>query len=92
MITLNDAKAHLRVTQDLEDGYIQGLINAAQAHVDAYLGAPLIEPTPGPVRAAILLLVADLYEHRTLQTYQPLTENTAYRLLLNPYRSMAVLP
>jgi len=41
--------------------------------------------TPEPIRAAILLLVGDLYENREAQG-QPLHENRAVHRLLWPYR------
>lgn len=91
-MTLEEAKAHLRVTHDLENILIQGYLDAALAHVANYLGDDLPSPMPAPVEAAVLLLVADLYINRERQTDKPLSENSAYALLLNPYRNMQVLP
>lgn len=88
MIALSDAKGHLRVTHDDEDGYIDGLVQAAEAHISEYLGEDLPDPMPAPVRAAALLLIGDLFENRERQSDRVLYENTAYALLLNPYRSM----
>lgn len=42
-----------------------------------------------PMRAAALLLVADLYENREGQTERPLFRNATFERLLNPYRVMA---
>ena len=41
-------------------------------------------------QAAVLLLMADLYLNRERQVDRVLSENPAYALLLNPYRSMSV--
>lgn len=91
-MNLTEAKAHLRVTHDLENTLIQGYLDAALAHVANYLGDDLPDPMPAPVEAAVLLLMADLYINRERQADKPLSENSAYALLLNPYRCMEVLP
>lgn len=90
-VTLDEAKLHMRVDHDDEDEYIAGLILAAETHIGMYLGDDLPDPMPAPVKAAVLLLVGDLYENRERQGDRTLTEGTAYALLLAPYRSMAVL-
>ncbi|MFU3514011.1 head-tail connector protein [Pseudomonas aeruginosa] len=89
-MTLTEAKQHLRVTHNLEDALIQGYLDAALAHVANYLSDDLPDPMPAPVEAAVLLLMADLYINRERQADKPLSENSAYALLLNPYRSMSV--
>lgn len=90
-VTLDEVKLHMRVDHNAEDDYIKGLILAAETHVGAFLGDALPDPMPAPVRAAVLLLIGDLYENRERQADRTLSENTAYSLLLSPYRSMAVL-
>lgn len=91
MITIADAKQHLRVMHDLEDDLIQLYMDAAAGHVAAYLGDDLPDPMPEPIQAAVLLLTADLYVNRERQADRILHESTAYALLLNPYRTMEVL-
>ncbi len=91
MITVAEAKQHLRVMHALEDGMIQLYLDAALAHVSEYLGDDLPDPMPEPIQAAVLLLTADLYVNRERQTDRILYESTAYTLLLAPYRTMAVL-
>lgn len=90
-VTLQEAKDHLRILEDDEDAYITGLLAAAEGHVAGYLGDDLPKPMPAPVRAAVLLLVGDLYEHRERQNDRALYENATFHLLLNPYRSHEVL-
>lgn len=92
MTTLAEIKAHLRVTHDAEDDIIAMYADAALAHIRQYLGDDMPDPLPDPVRAAMLLLTADLYVNRERQADKPLTDNSAYALLLNPYRCMTVLP
>lgn len=93
-VTLQEAKDHLRVLDDAEDGHITALIAAAEGHVSGYLGDDLPDPMPAPVRAAVLLLVGDLFEHRERQAITGVggfQENPTFHLLLNPYRSAEVL-
>lgn len=89
-MTLEEAKEHLRVAHDLEDALIQTYLDAALQHVAIYLGDDLPDPLPKPIEAAVLLLMADLYLNRERQVDRVLSENSAYALLLNPYRSMSV--
>ena len=91
MISLAQAKAHLRVTHNLEDVLIQSCLDAAVAHIAKYLGDDMPDPVPAPVDAAVLLLTADLYVNRERQADKPLSENKTYSLLLNPYRCMGVV-
>ena len=93
MISLTEAKTHLRVDQDADDAAIVSMINAAEAATADYLNLTLadLEPSaPAPVKAAALLLVADLYENRERQNSEPLYRNQTYERLLNPYRQMGV--
>lgn len=91
MTTLAEAKTHLRVMHNEDDQFIERLIDAAEGHVGVYLGDDLPDPMPTPIQAAVLLLVGDLYENRTRQADRVLYENSAYSLLLAPYRSAEVL-
>lgn len=90
-VTIDEAKLHMRVDHDAEDSYIEGLILAAETHVRMYLGDDFPDPMPASIKAAVLLLVGDLYENRERQADRILHEGTAYALLLAPYRSMAVM-
>lgn len=163
-VSTSDAKLHLRVTDTAEDALITALVQAAQAHVEQVLGAPLsaetweqsfdgfpcgpmvllkqpvtalasvkydvdsVETTldpadyrvdlagrrvwadswptaddlasvrvrftagyttlPAPLKAAVLLLVGDLYANREAKQAADLTKNFTVDALLFPYRMM----
>ena len=63
-ITLAEAKAFLRVTDDAEDGLVQLLIDAATGRVEAATGLALTDESPAPLRLSVLMLVAHGFEHR----------------------------
>ncbi|ACA90465.1 head-tail connector protein [Burkholderia orbicola] len=92
MVTLNEAKLHLRIVRDDEDEMIQTYILAATAAVSDYLNlSQLPDPIPAPVRAAVLLQVGDLYENREAQGQGAISQffpNPTFERLLNPYREM----
>lgn len=92
-ITLDEVKNYLRVDQDAEDALIGSLMDAATDAAADYLNltpAELRAAMPAPVKAAILLQVADLYENRERQGGEAYYQNRTYERLLNPYRVMAV--
>lgn len=91
MLDLDEVKHHLRVDQSLDDDLIEALMTAATTATANHLdNANLVLDTtaPAPVKAAAMLLVADLYENRTAQTERPLFKNETYERLLNPYKVM----
>ncbi len=91
MISLDEAKLHLRVDQDVEDDAITAIITAATWATADYLNmepADLDADAPAPVKAATLLMIGDLYENRERQSSQALYRNDTYERLLNPYRVM----
>ncbi|MYN11785.1 phage gp6-like head-tail connector protein [Pusillimonas sp. TS35] len=93
MITLTDAKLHLRVDGTDEDLLIQSMIDASTVAAADYLNMPiadLLADIPTPVQAAILLQVGDLYANRERQSEKPYFGNATYERLLNPYRVMAM--
>ncbi|MES2034500.1 MAG: head-tail connector protein, partial [Pseudomonadota bacterium] len=63
-ITLAEATAFLRVTDDAEDALVQLLIDAAVARIAAATDAVLTDTSPAPLRLAVLMLVAHGHEHR----------------------------
>jgi hypothetical protein len=69
LVTLATAKTHLRITDSDHDVDVQMKADQATDAIVDYLG-PKADPAwdettvPGRVQAAILLLTAQLYEHR----------------------------
>lgn len=72
VLTLEEIKAHLRLDGSAEDAQLTLLSEAAEDYASQYLnrslpwlddlGAPV--PVPTSIRAALLLVVGDLYENR----------------------------
>ncbi len=92
IVSLSQAKSHLRVDQSEEDNLIQTYIDAAEGSVENFLNrtipGSLDSPvtTPAPIISAILLIVSDLYENREAASEKELNENRAVSSLLYPYR------
>ena len=96
IISLEEAKTHLRIEHDEEDEYLTGLILQAQAAAEDYCRVSF-EPylnengdevdAPEPVRLALLLFVGFYYENRDIPdmtTYK--ATRMAFDSLLYPYR------
>lgn len=65
MITLDQAKVHLRVDHDSEDAYIQTQLDAAQDIVRDYLnGIVVSQANFRIIDAAVLLVLGELYANR----------------------------
>ena len=89
MLTLTEAKQHLRVDLSHDDNLIESLIDAATAATSNHLdGMVLDDMAPAPIKAAALLLLTDLYENRSASTERPLHRNDTFERLLQPYRVM----
>ena len=87
IVSVDEVKAHLRIDQDEEDAYLEGLIRQAQAAAEDYCRVSFEDDAPEPVRLAILLFVGFYYENRDLPdrtTYG--TMHIAFQHLLYPYR------
>ena len=88
LITLEEAKTHLRIEHDEEDEYLTGLIRQAQAAAEDYCRVSFPdEDPPEPVRLALLLFVGFYYENRgipDMTTYKAM--RMAFDALLYPYR------
>lgn len=83
-ITLAEAKAFLRVSDDAEDALVQLLIDAAAARIGGATGLTLTDASPAPLRLAVLMLVAHGFEHRE-QAEAPLALVEPW---LAPYRAV----
>lgn len=82
--------AHLRLPGGEYDFNLEVYELAAWEYVRAFTGQTwTAESTdvPASVTAAVLLLIADLYENREAQSPVPLAENKAVERLLWPHRS-----
>lgn len=97
-VTLEQAKAHLRVLHSHDDAYITTLIDIAAQHMLDYTDRADDDPLfwsgselKAPIMAAMLLLIGDLYANREAQTTAELKPNPAFERLLWPYRRLGVL-
>ncbi|WP_448208480.1 head-tail connector protein [Azospirillum sp. sgz302134] len=99
IVTLDEAKAHLRVDGPDDDADI-GLKLAAAEDLAAQLlnrplpwtdGAGAVVPVPAAVKAAILLILGDLYASReAMSAGLTLAENPTLGRLLAPYRRICL--
>ena len=71
VVSLDLAKAHMKVDGTAEDELISLYIDAAETWAGNYIGHPIanFEPVPADVKIAVLKLVAFYYEVRSLATY-----------------------
>ena len=97
IVTVDEVKTHLRIQQDDEDDYIEGLIRQAQTAAEDYCrvsfepvddeGNPIETPVAEPVRLAVILMTSFYYENRDIPdmvTYK--ATRMAFDSLLYPYR------
>lgn len=97
-ITLEQAKSHLRVTHEIDDTYIAGLIPTAFRLIADEIDRELTEDvclTPSgtlseSLQHAALLVIGDLYQNREAQQTDQLHMNLALDRLLNKYRKIGV--
>ena len=90
ILTIEEVKAHLRIQHDEEDDLIDGFIAQAEAVAEDYCRVQFPEPTPEPVRLAVLLMVSHYYENRDNPDRQVyMTMRIAFENLLYPYRDPA---
>jgi Phage gp6-like head-tail connector protein len=93
LVSLDTAKAHLRITDSDHDVDVEQKRKAAQDRVVAYVSAAA-DPSwdeltvPTPIAQAILLLLTDFYENRGEAVVGAGTEHTwsAIERLLSMYR------
>lgn len=80
-VTIEEVKAHLRITDNINDALLTQKLAAAEAHVAAYIGAPLVVDgqVPAPIREAVLQATAWLFDGTPADL----------SLLLIPYREWA---
>ncbi|MFF0949383.1 head-tail connector protein [Rhizobium leguminosarum] len=70
-VSLDLAKAHMKVDGTAEDELISLYLEAAETWCGNYIGKPVadLDPIPADVKIAILKLVSFYYEVRSLATY-----------------------
>ena len=78
ILTLSEAKDHLRVTNTSEDTKIQAYIDAAEEHIEKYLNNDNFPEEPS-IKQAARILIKDMYE-QTMDSY------AAAERLLHPHR------
>ena len=89
VITVDEVKTHLRIEDDDENEYIEGLIRKAQAAAEDFCRATFESPpdAPEPVRLAVLLMVSHYFENRDNPERSVYgTMRIAFENLLYPYR------
>lgn len=67
IVTLDEMKAHVNVTQATDDLLLQHQIDAAQDHIEGTLGysiADKYDPAPPALKQAVLMLAAHWYANR----------------------------
>ena len=90
VLTVDEAKQHLRIEYDEEDELIEKLILQAQAAAEDFCRVSFEEDAPEPVRLACLLFVSYHYENRDIPdmtTYKSM--RMAFEHLLYPHRDPA---
>ncbi len=89
IVTLDAARAHLRVGREISDDDLMELVDTAQQLVEDYLTYPIIgerwptaEVVPLGIVVAIKVVALDLYDNRNT----PLADLAAVRALAGRYR------
>lgn len=67
IVTLEEAKLHLRIDSDVDNVYIEGLIKASEQFIKNGTGK-VFDETNCLAKSVCLLLVADMYENRVTTT------------------------
>lgn len=83
-VTLDDVKAHLRISGTAEDALLTNYANAAETYV---IRVADDTSSSDMLRAVILLLVGDLYENREANTEKVLSSNPTVDRLLATMRT-----
>ena len=92
ILTVEEAKAHLRLQHEEEDAYLASLILQAQAVAEDYCRVSFDETAPQAVRLAVLLMVSHYYENRdNLDKQVYITMRMAFENLLYPHRNVDLM-
>jgi uncharacterized phiE125 gp8 family phage protein len=79
LVTLAEAKAHLRVDSDVEDTLIEAYISAARSHCERFMGLSLVEQT---IKATFLK--SAMHRPQTLLRMDELPRKNIVELPLSP--------
>lgn len=86
LVTLLEAKNHLRVTDNQENDLINIYIAAAEDYIGKFLNDEDY-PNAFSIKAAALLIIGDLYQNREAQIVGTIvSDNPTVQRLLYPYR------
>ena len=98
ILTVEEVKTHLRIEEDDENAYIEGLIKQALAAAEDFCRVsfdPYVDgdgqetDAPEPVRLAVLLMVSHYFENRDNSDRAVYgTMRIAFENLLYPYRDV----
>lgn len=89
-VSLEEAKAHLRISFTADDAYITGIIEAAEDHVES-VGVALATPIQPAVRHAVLLIVSHFYNNREAVTAEAVNAMPfGVNALLQPFREQTL--
>ena len=92
ILTVEEAKAHLRLQHEEEDAYLASLILQAQAVAEDYCRVSFDETAPQAVRLAVLLMVSHYYENRdNPDKHVYLAMRMAFENLLYPHRNVDLM-
>lgn len=87
IVDLARAKEHLRITGTDEDALLEIYVGAAEDWIKNYLDDDGNIPDEFAIKAAALLILSGLYEHREAQVAGvEIKENPAVERLLFPFR------
>lgn len=81
-VTVDEIKAHLRIENDAEDGYLAALLSAARATAEDFCRRSFTEDMSESVRLAIYLYVGFMY------TYRDGADQSAYRAMKQAFDAM----
>lgn len=101
MISLIEAKLHLRIDHTEDDPLITLYIGAAQEQIERHIQRKIITDEEvrtsaddvvnnSALKAAALLFIGNLYENREATTDKPSELPLGYWSLIQPYRVMGV--
>jgi len=89
-VSLEDAKAHLRIGFDADDAYITGIIEAAENYVES-VGVAFATPIQPAVRHAVLLITSHFYNNREAVTVEAVNAMPfGVNALLQPFREQTI--